>query len=158
MIKSRYLTMLMILVLLFYCMAMPAVSALGDDAVIEITAPLLSLTAVSTTDTSVELVWTSDNNSVDAATYQIYRDSFMIKSISSFTYMDIDLIPETIYKYLVKAIDVDGNVIAESNVYNATTFTKAEPVIAAPVNLMAYFRIKMQSKRDLEIINLRLLN
>lgn len=84
----------------------------------------LSLKSLTKTDTMVELVWTSEWNSITAKSYDIYRDNELVNSTTSSMYTDDQVVAETEYLYIVKAKDLNGEIIAVSNEISVTTNTK----------------------------------
>ncbi|EPR11516.1 hypothetical protein [Ruminiclostridium papyrosolvens] len=68
----------------------------------EISVPILSFSTINVTDTSVEFVWTTKNNCITGVSYEIYRNERIIKSVDSFTYTDLDLMPNITYQYRIK--------------------------------------------------------
>ena len=121
--KLKCISLALVAFFMIQSILMPATYAAAEteNVVIELSLPQLSLEKIGITFNSVELVWTSSNNNDKAKSYDIYRDDNLIKNLTSFTYSDSKLKPETKYKYIVKAKDDAGKVIAESNVLEITT-------------------------------------
>ncbi|EMS69261.1 S8 family serine peptidase, partial [Ruminiclostridium cellobioparum] len=120
--KMKCLSVFLVLLFMLQSILMPAVYATeAKDVVMEISEQQLTLTNFGNTSNSVELVWTSIGNSINAMSYDIYRNDSLIKTTESFAYTDTELTPDTEYKYMVRAKDLDGNVIAESNSINVIT-------------------------------------
>jgi|GEM_PF-6672081 len=99
-----------------------------DNVVMEISIPLLSVSTVNITDTKIELVWSGSDGSVLDASYEIYRNDSLIKTVDSSTYTDLELQPNTGYQYKIKAKDKTGAIVAESNVLDVTTREKQEEI------------------------------
>ncbi|PGM95529.1 lytic polysaccharide monooxygenase [Bacillus cereus] len=87
------------------------------------------LHSMGTTASSVDLMWSpsDDNDGVDH--YDIYRDiSGVMKKIgtsNTTSHMDKNLLANTTYKYVVKAVDVAGNESIQSDVFTVTTKTES---------------------------------
>jgi len=111
----------------------------GYDLAGDINAPAINLFTLTVTDSSVELVWTSKNNSIKAASYCIYRDDTMIETTTSFTYIDTGLSSETNYTYYIKAKDSNGREIADSNIIKVVTqkASSAASELVPPADLTA---------------------
>ena len=133
--KIRYISLLLATVFMLQSILISAVSAAGtENVVIEISIPQLTLSNLGNTTNSVELVWTSNDNSIKAEAYDICRDDNLIKTTESFAYTDTDLTPETKYRYMVKAKAADGKIIAESNALTVTTLSEAVLTSDVPAN------------------------
>ncbi len=85
------------------------------------------LTASSIGVTSVGLTWTaSTDNSGTISSYRVWRSigvsSFsQIGSSTTTSYTDSGLLPNTLYRYYVTAVDLSNNQSGASNTYSATT-------------------------------------
>ncbi len=134
--KMKCLSLFLVLAFILQSIVSPVLAlAASENVVMEISVPQLSLTNSANTANSVELVWTSNDNSIKPEAYDIYRDDSFIKTTESFAYTDTELTPETEYKYMVKAKDADGIIIAESNTLAVTTLSKAALTSTVPANL-----------------------
>ena len=70
----------------------------------------------------VDLSWTASTDDVGVASYAIYRDGSLLKTVTPrTTYSDTTAGPGTTYRYEVRARDASGNVSAPSNAATATT-------------------------------------
>jgi len=116
--RNKLFVLFLVMVFLFQNLAITSLSQ--SDAEVALN-PQISLTALTVTDNTVEIIWTSNQENIQAAAYDIYRNDRLIKSTNSFSYTDLELTPETNYTYLIKAIDADGNVIVESNILSVLT-------------------------------------
>ena len=122
--KMKGLSLFLVLAFILQSILSPIITfAESENVVMEISMPQLSLTNFSNTENSVELVWTSNDSKIKAEAYDIYRDDSLIKTTESFTYTDAGLTPQSNYKYMVKAKNADGKVIAESNTLAVTTLS-----------------------------------
>ena len=131
--RSKLFSLTLAVVFILQSVIISNVLGAEDRSVVEeAPAALLSLTALTITDSSAELVWTSGQNSPNAATYEIFRDDILITNTASFAYTDTNLTPETSYKYIVKAKNTDGNIIAGSNPLDITTLAEPEPSPSEP--------------------------
>ncbi len=134
--KIKYISLLLATVFMLQSILISAVYAAEiENVVIEISIPQLTLSNLGNTSNSVELVWTSNDNSIKAESYDICRDDNLIKITESFAYTDTDLTPETKYRYMVKAKAADGKIIAESNALTVTTLSEAVLTPTVPANL-----------------------
>lgn len=86
------------------------------------------LHSMGTTASSVDLMWSPSDDNIGVDHYDIYREieGLMKKIATSNTtsYMDKNLLANTTYKYVVKAVDVAGNESVQSDIFTITT--KAE--------------------------------
>ncbi|WP_256865208.1 fibronectin type III domain-containing protein [Paenibacillus sp. 32352] len=82
-----------------------------------------NLTVTGKTDTSVSLSWTASTDNVGVTGYDMYRDGKLLKTVSGFTTSDLvpGLMPNTAYRFTVKARDGAGNVSGLSNEAIVTT-------------------------------------
>ncbi|MGH1283962.1 lytic polysaccharide monooxygenase [Bacillus toyonensis] len=87
------------------------------------------LHSMGTTASSVDLMWSPSDDNVGVDHYDIYREieGTMKKIATSNTtsYMDKNLLANTTYKYVVKAVDVAGNESVQSDISTITTKTKS---------------------------------
>lgn len=97
----------------------------------DITAPPVptGLAASVISSSEIDLSW---NASVDAAgssnefvsgtsSYRLYRNGSLRSTLSTLSYQDTGLVAATAYQYQIAAVDVAGNVSAQSAVISATT-------------------------------------
>ena len=86
------------------------------------------LHSMGTTTSSVDLMWSPSDDNIGVDHYDIYRETegSMKKIATSKTtsYMDKNLVANTTYKYLVKAVDVAGNESVQSETFTTTTKTE----------------------------------
>ncbi|TFD07063.1 MULTISPECIES: RICIN domain-containing protein [unclassified Cryobacterium] len=85
------------------------------------TAPT-GLTSSSTTDAATTLAWTAATDNVGIASYRVYRDTVLVRSVvAGTTFTDTGLNVGTTYSYTVDALDAAGNSSAMSSAVTATT-------------------------------------
>jgi hypothetical protein len=70
--------------------------------------------ALSTTKSSISLVWAASSDDVGVSGYDVFRDGVLVASVSSGTYTDNSTIAKIPYRYTVTARDAAGNVSAPS--------------------------------------------
>ncbi|MBU1013347.1 MAG: hypothetical protein KKG99_10095, partial [Bacteroidetes bacterium] len=80
------------------------------------------LTATALSGTEIVLAWNATTDNIAVAGYEIYRDGFLIQTVSGTSYTDTGLSGETLYTYTVIAFDASGNYSIESLPADATTF------------------------------------
>lgn len=74
----------------------------------------------------IELNWTSSSDNVGVAGYNIYRDGVLVKKTytENDEFMDVQLEPQTSYKYIITARDAAGNESKKSEAVVASTSSK----------------------------------
>ncbi|MCF2491638.1 sugar-binding protein [Dyadobacter sp. CY347] len=82
----------------------------------------LGLQSSAITPNSFVLSWAASTDNVAVASYEIYKNENLIKTITANSYTISDLFPETVYAMTVKAKDQSGNTSALSSALNVTTF------------------------------------
>lgn len=85
-----------------------------------------NLTATITNSTQIALDWTASTDNVGVTAYDVYRDSSLLATVATNSYIDTGLTPGTSYSYFVRARDNQGNVSAASNTVIATTFKRGD--------------------------------
>ncbi|MCU5684967.1 lytic polysaccharide monooxygenase [Bacillus wiedmannii] len=89
------------------------------------------LHSMGTTASSVDLMWSPSDDNIGVDHYDIYRETEgSMKKIATSTttsYMDKNLVANTTYKYVVKAVDVAGNESVQSDTFTITTKTENSP-------------------------------
>lgn len=80
-----------------------------------------NLHSMSTTEKSVDLMWTESTHFLGIKNYEVYRDGKKITTTEKTSYMDTDLKANTTYNYTVKAISLGGNVSETSQVFSVKT-------------------------------------
>ncbi len=85
-----------------------------------------SLSATVSSSTQVTLNWTASTDNVGVTAYDVYRDSSLIATVVTNSYVDSGLIAGTTYSYFVHAKDNQGNVSSASNTISATTFKRGD--------------------------------
>jgi hypothetical protein len=86
------------------------------------TAPT-NLVATPKSSTSIDLSWSPSTDNVGVAGYRIYRADSQIAEVTTTSYSDTGLSPNTQYCYTVRAFDAAGNLSDPSNQACATTTT-----------------------------------
>lgn len=106
--------------LLFYSIASILSLAFGFTALADAPLPPSSITATSTTPTSVNLSWAT---STGAVSYQIFRNSTStpIATTTGLSYVDTGLTPTTTYTYYLASVDASSTVSALSTSTAVTT-------------------------------------
>ena len=152
--KKRCLSLILSLVLIFQGFLVTVVNAQQEqnNVTMEISIPNIYLKSLSTTSDSVELVWISEN-SIEAASYDIYRDGSLIKNTTSFTYCDSSLNPETKYNYIIKAKDDYEKVISESNPLEVSTKIIDDQFISNPSTTQSSIDLEEENSHKLENSN-----
>lgn len=84
------------------------------------------LTAKAITTSSIELAWTAPTNT-DIETYNVYRDGEKVKTMSTASFTDSDLVANTAYNYSIEAVTFDGKTSAMSA--SLEVKTKEIPVV-----------------------------
>ncbi len=74
-----------------------------------------------TTPRSVSLRWTPATDDTGVAGYRIYRDQLEVGTSAALAFLDFGLVPETTYRYTVRAFDAAGNHSPMSLPVHATT-------------------------------------
>lgn len=78
--------------------------------------------------TEIELKWNPPAESKNTiAGYRVYRDNLLIAVVTSITYIDNGLAPETSYIYKISAYDVNGEISPFSSEASATTGKEPKP-------------------------------
>lgn len=93
---------------------------------VDVTAPTVpaNLVATPTSATRVDLNWTASTDSGSGvAGYRVYRNgsATALATVTATTYADTAVSANTAYTYVVRAIDVAGNLSNASNTANVTT-------------------------------------
>ncbi len=80
-----------------------------------------NLTAAAVTDASVTLSWKPSTDNVGVTGYLVYQNNLNLASTPSTTYTISGLLPNTSYRFSVKAKDAAGNLSTSSNILTVTT-------------------------------------
>ncbi|MEC3421076.1 lytic polysaccharide monooxygenase [Bacillus cereus] len=87
------------------------------------------LHSMGTTASSVDLMWSPSDDNIGVDHYDIYRETEgsmkKIATSNTTSYMDKNLLANTTYKYVVKAVDVAGNESVQSDIFTITTKTES---------------------------------
>ena len=75
----------------------------------------------SVTSTTVTLTWTASTDNVSVAGYNIYRNTVLVGTSATTSFIDTALLPSTTYSYTVSAYDPTGNISIVSTAVSATT-------------------------------------
>ncbi len=84
-----------------------------------------NLAATSVTSSQVSLSWTASKDNVGVAGYRVYRNSTQIAWVTSTSYADKTVLPQTTYSYYVVAYDAAGLTSSPSNTVSVTTPSSA---------------------------------
>ncbi|PKJ54132.1 lytic polysaccharide monooxygenase [Bacillus sp. SN10] len=86
------------------------------------------LHSMGMTASSVDLMWSPSDDNIGVEHYDIYRETKgsmeKIATSNTTSYMDKNLLSNTTYKYVVKAVDVAGNESVQSDIFTITTKTE----------------------------------
>lgn len=74
-----------------------------------------NLSAQAVSSGQINLSWTASTDNTGVAGYIVYRDNVEIGTVTTTTYSDLGVVPNTTYSYTVKAFDAAGNVSGSSN-------------------------------------------
>ena len=98
-----------------------------------------NLQALATSTTTISLSWNASSDNVAVASYRVQRGGVTVAaSVTSTTFNDVGLTPNTSYSYTVSAIDAAGNRSAESAAAQATTLSIPDTIPpTVPVNVVA---------------------
>ena len=102
----------------------------------DITAPSVpsNLQATSLSTTEISLNWTPSTDNVGVTGYTVSRNSTVVASVSTASYIDQGLIPSTTYTYNVTAHDAAGNVSAASAPTSAPTKTPNDSTLPLTIS------------------------
>lgn len=75
----------------------------------------------TTTTTSINLSWSASSDNVGVSGYKVYRDGVAAGNVTSTSFVDNNLVPNSSYVYTVSAFDAAGNVSKLSAPYTAKT-------------------------------------
>ncbi len=92
-----------------------------------------NLTATAVSTTQINLSWQASTDNIGVKNYEVYRGSTKVATVTTTSFGDTGLSPDTSYSYTVKAVDAAGNSSADSN--TATVKTPAPPVTSTNVAL-----------------------
>jgi chitodextrinase len=91
-----------------------------------------NLTAAATSQSQVNLAWSTSTDNVGVSGYRIYRDGTAVATTSGTSYQNTGLAASTAYSYTVRAYDAAGNESANSITASATTLDPPAPDTIAP--------------------------
>ena len=91
------------------------------------TAPT-NLVATAVGGDQIDLAWSQSTDAVGVDHYTIIRDGVVVDTTHETTYLDGSLTPGATYSYVVRAVDLAGNVSTASNTAVARENTSAMPV------------------------------
>lgn len=121
MFHKKLLSVLLLIVLLISASQLDAYAKPKKVADKQAPTAPQNLTAISVSQTSISLKWTSSTDNVAVSSYLIYKDSTYIASTTGTTYTVSGLAASTTYNFYVKAKDARGNISTGSNVLTVTT-------------------------------------
>jgi chitodextrinase len=81
------------------------------------------LSAAAAGATQINLTWQPSSDNVGVTGYTIFRNTVQIATVSTNSFPDTNLVPNTLYTYRVSAFDGSGNNSAQSASASATTTT-----------------------------------
>jgi hypothetical protein len=87
------------------------------------------LIAVAVSDAQVDLAWEPATGRNDVEGYHIYRDGFLVISVTGNKFPDKKLIAQTTYCYVVSSYDLEGNESPMSEEVCATTLNSEDGVL-----------------------------
>ena len=79
------------------------------------------LTATPASATQVNLSWTASTDNIGVTGYQIFRGGTLLTTVTTTSYSNTGLTPNTAYQYQVRAVDAAGNQSGLSTAASATT-------------------------------------
>jgi chitodextrinase len=82
-----------------------------------------NLTAPETGTSQIALDWATSTDNVGVTRYRVYRDGFLIATVTNSDYLDSGLAAASIHFYRVPAVDAAGNESLPSISVSATTAT-----------------------------------
>ncbi len=94
-------------------------TATTSSDVIPPSTPIVSVNSVSSDE--IELSWPPATDNDRIMGYKVFRNGVLLNLVAENDYLDIDLLPNTTYRYMVRAIDMAGNQSSASNVLSVTT-------------------------------------
>jgi Chitinase len=95
------------------------------------TAPT-NLRATSISSNAITLAWNTSTDNVKVTSYEIYKNSTLVGTSTTTTYIASGLQPSTTYSFYVKAKDSAGNRSASSAILSVTTTATVTPT-ATPI-------------------------
>lgn len=110
----------------------------------DVTAPSIpvALTASVVSSKEINLDWSNSKDNVKTTAYNIYRNNVLIATSSKSMFHDTNLASSTLYTYRISALDVAGNISAQSVVIMATTLTPDTTAPTPPTLLTAIINFK----------------
>ncbi len=115
----------------------------GGEDVVSPTAPVLSGSAIATTQ--VDVSWTVATDNFFVSGYVLFRNSVAIATTTQTTYSDTGLFASTTYNYSVKAFDPSFNYSSSSNIVTLTTFGNPPPATTGGTSLGTASRVVLNS-------------
>ncbi len=108
-------------------------------AIFDVTLPStpanLTLTPISPTE--IDLAWQASTDNIKVIGYNLYRDGSLIATVTSNSYADTSLSPQTTYAYSLTAYDEVNNISPSTPSPRATTFPPDNYPPSVPKNLIA---------------------
>ncbi len=95
------------------------------------------LSAVTVSQTEIDLTWKPSTDNIQVGGYNVYRDGVQIGTNASTSYADNTLSPQTTHEYSVAAYDSTGNVSAQSAAAKGTTLAHDDYAPSIPTNITA---------------------
>lgn len=126
-----------VLLMLALCFTLAACGgASGSPAPVLV--PPVGVTGYSGTSSSVHVMWNRAGEDSGVAGYEVYQDGSLVGEVGAEEHMTdiLDLEPETLYRFTVRALDGSGNRSADSAAVSVTTLSAdtddSEPPAAPP--------------------------
>ena len=108
--------------------------------------PPTTIVATAVSNSEIGLTWSGAADNVAVTGYRVFRNGVLVASLgSSTTYQDIGLAASTTYTYRVRAVDMAGNVSAQSAAASATT--QAVPDLSPPTVPTGFTATTISSSR-----------
>ena len=90
-----------------------------------------SLTATATSSSQVSLAWTASTDNVGVTGYRVSRGGTLLTTVTTLTFADSGLSPNTLYSYTVVAVDAAGNPSAAASASVTTPASTGTIVLAS---------------------------
>lgn len=130
------LSILLILVLASSQVAFPNSYAAGRDKIPP--SDPTNLIASNITENSMTLSWTKSTDNSGSVSYNVYMNGVLSNNSAITTYQAINLAPDTVYSFYVRAKDPTGNLSGPSNTIAPTTL-EATPIPISAKRIVAYY-------------------
>ena len=88
------------------------------------------LVATAVSSSQVKLSWAVSTDNIGVTGYKIYRNGFLLTTLSGISYFDESAGPGILYSYTVSAYDAAGNVSPQSAAVAATTLSSVAATVS----------------------------